>query len=435
MHIGVFTAKDNEARLKELLQTKADVNFELFSYKSIEEVIDAFKKQARFLDGYLFSGYLAYMTIKAQLGNYEKPATYLKLSEADFYKKLTHILLKNKELDLSRVFLDFHVESDEIALAVNKLPEENRPLLAGEEHIYFSEDIYERALSLHEKYHQEGKVDVSFTRFVNLCDKLEEKNVPYYYFDISDETILKTADQLIKEVNVEFLKDNQVICGAIKFRVDEAKIVQRKEQILKSLSDFNANKHYDLIFHEQEDYIEIMTNFLEVEMLTNNFKSCSLLHALQKQFKEPIHIGWGVGKTVAQARINAQVACDYSYNNDTSSTYVMLDEGEMIGPLLGRKAEKDSVVEIFSAEEIIELTNRLNMTRDKLNKIFLVFNNIENEQINSTLFAEKLGLSVRSANRILKEAEEKKLVISEIDSAAGLQGRPRKLYRLNREIL
>lgn len=435
MHIGVFTALDNKARLEKLLSSYEDVTFEFFPYSNVDEVVDSFNRNSRFLDGYLFSGFFSYRLIEQKIGSFDKPVAYLKVSEADFYKRLTKILIENPSIDLSKVFLDFHAESEEITSFLMDLPEGNQPVLAGEEHVYVSDDVYDRALDLHKEMHEQGRVNVSFTRFANIVQSLENNGIKNYYFDITDESIKSFVNDLLNEVNIDLLRDNQIVCGAIKLKVEDEDTRDIQTLNLHSaLLDFNYQEHHELIIHQREDYFEIMTNYLEIESLTNNFSSCSLLHFLQKKFNSSIHIGWGIGKTFTQARVNAQMASDYSYNNELSSTYILKDEETMIGPLVG-KQKSGYVNSIISPLEVTKLMETVDMTRDKINKIFLAFNKVENEHISSSLFAETVGLSVRSANRILKEAEEKKLVISMIDSAAGLQGRPRKLYRLNRDIL
>src|SRR5690625_5649865 len=94
MHIGVFTALDNKERLKKLLETFEDVTFEFFPYEKVEEVTESFEKNARFLDGYLFSGYLSYWLIKDLFGMFDKSVVYLIMYDADFYKKLIYKIVK-----------------------------------------------------------------------------------------------------------------------------------------------------------------------------------------------------------------------------------------------------------------------------------------------------------------------------------------------------
>src|SRR5690625_7515078 len=98
------------------------------------------------------------------------------------------------------------------------------------------------------------------------------------------------------------------------------------------------------------------------------------------------------------------MACEYSYNNNVGSTYIIKNEERMIGPLVGKRhiphATDSSLV---SLAEIEKLTEKLDMTRDKLNKIFLSFNRVENDYISSSLFELTCGLSVSSDNLYFKE--------------------------------
>src|SRR5699024_324473 len=254
---------------------------------------------------------------------------------------------------------------------LQSFPENKRPRIADGEHVYVSGDVYVRALHMHKTLHDEGKVTISFTRLANLVHSLEENEIPYHYFDISDESIHEEVDKLLNEVNIHQLQENQVVCGAVRMKAEDADVSEIQMLNLRSaLLDFNYQENYDLVFREKENYIEIMTNYSEVGSLTNNFTSSTLLHFLQRKFTSSIHIGWVIGKTFTQARINALMACDYSYNNEVSSVYMLKDDNTMIGPLMAmEKSRQDD--QVVSSLEIQKLIDEIDMTRDKVNKIFL----------------------------------------------------------------
>lgn len=435
MIIGVFVPDHSADSFQQLLRTYKNVQFEFYSYQKLEEVINAYEKNAPFLDGYFFSGALSYRIIEEKFGNFDKPVTFLKISEADFYKKLFHIILDNPTLTLSRVFLDFHFESKEIANFVENLPPNQRPLLISNEENILTEDVYERLFDTHEQLYTSGKIDLSFTRFANIVDHLEEKNYPYYYFDISKETIHHTLMNLITEINLNVLKENQIACGYLKINLASDDVKEIKLLNLHSLLlDFNHKHQNQLVIRKVNDVFEITTNYNTIEQLTNNFSACSLLHDISLFIKEPIHIGWGIGKSLIQAQTNAKKACDYSINNHISSTYIAENDNKLIGPLVGGPLENYVDVNLLEKNHLEQLQQKLDMTRDKLHKIILAFTQAGNNQVSSAFFAESLGISIRSANRILKEAEEKGLVIAELDTDSGLQGRPKKIYHLNRDV-
>lgn len=81
------------------------------------------------------------------------------------------------------------------------------------------------------------------------------------------------------------------------------------------------------------------------------------------------------------------------------------------------------------------LKERLNMSNDRIHKVLLAFDQVNLKELTSSDFASLLQISDRSANRILKEAEENGLVTVKDDRESGLQGRPRKFYVLNEGLL
>lgn len=433
MNIGVFVP-NNEAllRLQTLLKTYKNVSFKFYAYESLAELKSMYEKNHQWLDGYFFSGLFSYLVIKQNFGTFNKPVVYVKISEADFYKKMFEIQLHHPEIKLDKVFIDFHLESKKVEQFIAEQPEKNRPFQIKQEDVYITDDSYERIFDIHRQYHESGRVEWSFTRFANITQLLEEKGYQYHYFTISNETIHYTLIKLIDEINMQVLQDNQIVCGYLSLgNVSESEREIKKLNLHSLLLDYTHKHVQQLIVHQSNDNFELVTNYAVLQNITDNFTACSLLHYLSSYFKESVHIGWGSGKTFIQAQTNAKQGWHFSVNNEINSTYIVKDDGVVTGPLLGEKISGNES-HLFSDYQIAEkLLLKLQMTRDKLNKIFLAFYQVDATYITSTQFAEAIGLSVRSANRILKEAEEKGLVIAKFDTESGLQGRPRKLYKLN----
>src|SRR5690625_7320322 len=119
-------------------------------------------------------------------------------------------MMRERDIDLSRVFIDFHAESEAIAEFIQSLPEENRPLIAEDEHVYASDDVYERASKMHKEFHDDGKVDISFTRLANIIQQLDEHEIPYHYFYIYYVTIIEMLDYLFNYFLILILNDYQI---------------------------------------------------------------------------------------------------------------------------------------------------------------------------------------------------------------------------------
>src|SRR5690625_2129332 len=436
MNIGVFVPNYIAKRMKDLLTDYPNVKFRFFVYKELREIKEYYERNLPFLDGVLFSGLLAYMLVEEEFGEFKKPAAYLKLSDADFYKKLFHMTLERPDIDFSKVFIDFHAESKEVQTFIDQFPEHKRPRTIEQSEIYVSEDVYERLLNIHQDYHQSGQVNLSLTRFVNIIDALETDDISYDYFEISNETIHKTLFDLINEVNLHLLKDKQIVCGQLTLgQIPESIREIRFLNVHSLLLDYNKQINHQLQIREGTDDFTIITTYASLQNLTNDFTSCSILEHLEEFIQEPIHIGWSIGKTFIQAQTNAKKACDYSIHNQVSSTYIIENNESFIGPLIAPLLTKDESAEPYNQALFERLEASVNMTKDHIHKILLAFKLLNSEQIASAEFAEIIGITVRSANRILKRAEEEKLVLSTVDTVSGLQGRPRKLYQLNHNLL
>lgn len=436
MIIGVFVPNDSLKHLQTLLDPYKNITFEFFSYEYLDEVKELYQKNTNYLDGYFFSGLLSYTVIRESFGEFDKPVTYLKISEADFYKKLFEIKMNYPDFELNKVFIDFHVENKKIEDFIKSLSTNQRPLTLREEDIFITDDAYERIFTFHSRLHETNKIDWSFTRFANILDLLRNNNYKFHYFEISNETVHHTLMNLINEINLHVLQENQIVCGYLTINNVTEEIKEIKLLNLHSLLlNYNYKNANQLVIKKENGGFELITNHSALQSMTNDLSSCSLLHYLSSYFEESIHIGWGIGKTFIQAQLNAKQACDYSINNQLSNTFIVKGDNTIIGPLIGIENKENSPNILANTEKLEKLQTSLHMTRDKLNKILLAFYKFDQSQITSSQFAEAIGLSIRSANRILKEAEEKSLVIAEDDTQSGLQGRPRKIYRLNRNLL
>src|SRR5690625_4622319 len=112
MNIGVFVPNHIADRMKHLLEEYPQVKFHFYVYEELNEIKQFYERNIHFLDGVLFSGLLAHMLVEDTFGAFDKPAAYLKLSDADFYKQLFRHTFKHRDIDFSKVFIDFNAESE-----------------------------------------------------------------------------------------------------------------------------------------------------------------------------------------------------------------------------------------------------------------------------------------------------------------------------------
>ena len=435
MNIGIFLPNLHSERVKSCLAHIKTIQFHYYTYDTLDKLSKQFQKNKHKVDAYLFSGRLSYVHVKGCEKTFEKPVAYLKLSDADFFKQLFLFSLAHPSLDLSRVVIDFAEESEMIKKFIDELPESQKPYALSAPQA-FRDTVYEEGFKLHQQLHKEKQVDMSFTRLLNILPSLQAEEIPYHYFEIPNESIIRQTENLIETVNMQLLKDNQIVSGFLTFQVKDHALIESKALLIHSLLlEYNHLSNQSLVIDRVNHHFELTTNLRSLKEITHSFSKCALISFLTKDNDLIIHIGWGIGTTFKNAELHAQRALELSEDNLISSTFIYQKNGQVIGPLRGTENNDSIVQEWITNSALPEIKGHVNLPESQFNKVILAFNQAGTAQLTSAEFAELLQISVRSANRILKEAEANQLVHAAFEKSSGVQGRPRKIYRLNEGLL
>lgn len=345
------------------------------------------------------------------------------------------MVIDHPSMDLKKVLIDFHLENEKIAAYLQAMPADIRPELLDEREVTVNDNIYERIFMKHKALHDNGLIDWSFTRFANLAARFDQEGYPYVYFDIARERVHEALIDLTTEIRLMKMKENRIVLGCLKLGLqDEEKLEMRALHVQSLLLEYAMTMQNRLVIRKNGKVFEITTDYKTLLDVTDHFKGCALIRHLSGYIDEQVSLGWGIGSSIIQARANSSEACAFAGNHPASATYIKEHEGQIIGPLLpGSHGMDVNQPAYYHPEKVNELQERFEMTRDKVNKVIVAFERIGERQVSSEAFAEALNLTVRSANRILKEAAEKGFVSVVVDTDSGLQGRPKKRYELNRE--
>ena len=431
MKIGVFVPVEQRERIETMLvqQHKDTATFYFYPYYEVEEVAAQFLAVQQMVDGLLFSGYVSYKTVVQSQLDISVPYRYFQLSAEDFYKQLLEIVIENRRFELQHTVLDFAAESKKIQEWIEALPIAHRPYLLEKDENDFGDNVYEEVFQFHTDMIQSKRAKYVFTRFANIIPMLEKANIPYVYFEISTETLRNIVHDLFAQIEHEHLRNNQIVYGYVKIKPSNKQKKRIEElKIHAALLEFQMEQYPQLFVRDALEGFELNTTYETLVSLTNHFNACALLNELVKQRGE-IHIGWGVGRTISEAQMNAKNALDYSLHNDFSSTYIQHEE-ELIGPLLYKETTLHSN-ELLRQSEQWQKDDRL--TRDQLNKVLYAFSTVDYTKLTSQQFATALNVTVRTANRILKSAVEVNLV--RVEEEKGKVGRPANVYYFNAHYL
>ncbi|WP_423800619.1 transcriptional regulator [Neobacillus sp. SAB-20_R2A] len=426
--IGVITTPYSLGRIKKIepmIREQCELIF--IPYRKISEIKELYEHYQPFCDGFVCSGELGYKILSKNTAHFSTPTFYLDIPEGDFYKHLFTISNANKDLNFSRVFIDFISEENGFMGLQKVLKEEEFPYTHDLEVL---EDIYERTFEKHLTLWKQGKTDLSITRMSNVVSRLEESGIPHIFIFPSIESILEQMKQIINEVQLARLMDNQLAIGIITIEGQETMSDLDFKQILlhKALMEYNDQYKILSAIQKKHDCFEIITSYGELKELTNQFTQCSVLEYLNKTLSFNTYIGWGAGSSLYQAKTSAENANKEAQLHGISCAFVITDNQEIVGPL----GEEHCIQIINTVEPQLEqLSEKLEISTLQIKKIMAVIAKNMTDELTADELAFHLKITLRQANRILNKLEEKGIAKISHKKQEKLRGRPKKVYKLN----
>lgn len=431
IRLGAIIAQHS---LKELATVPARVaeNCEvvLLPYHRLPETVELYRTNEQLVDGFVLTE-LAYWYLTEQWGSFPAPTYTFQISEHEFYKKLFQLSLQRRDLDFSRVYIDFLSAQNGYLGIRDVLPEEAWPITVSSFRI--SDRIHEEVLHEHLRLWEAGKIDMSLTRMSNIVEELTERGIPHLYLFPSPDSVVQQFEYIISELSAVKMAESRIAIGHVTMgEMDTAKEnlnewELRQMLLHKSLLEFSTEQKVPFIIQKSPASFEIISSFKDLKALTENLTQCLLLSYLEKTLPFPVHIGWGVGNSMYKARLNAQSANSMFASSKTMGTFVITDSDQIIGPL----GDESCLTYRNRVNEFVQRkSEETDLSTLQLQKIMAVLAKTERNEVTAEELAFHLGITVRSANRMLNQLEEKGVATILYKKQEKLRGRPKKIYQI-----
>ncbi|MGX9134746.1 transcriptional regulator [Rummeliibacillus sp. JY-2-4R] len=422
--LGVITAQHSINSIKKiepLLEGQCSITY--IPYKKIDEITLLYKNNHLFFDGILFSGSMGYTIAKQDLKEFETPTYFLDITEGDFYKQLFVISNSNKTIKFSRVCMDLFNTENNYQSLYEVLPEDEFPQLIE---LTFNNDLYEDAFSKYLCLWKEKRIDLVVTRISNIVNLLKDAGIPTVFIFPSTESLLEQVKNIANELQITNLLDQQDAIGVVS--IDKNNDELNNIKLHKALLEYNDLHHELSAIVKKDDNFQVITSQADLKMLTNDYQSCGLLEYLTDVLSLQVHIGWGIGTTFYQASSNAYTAHAQAVSTNSSCSYVITNNDEIIGPL-----GEDTCLQFTNKidTQLQNLSESIGISTMQIQKILALLQKLQTDEITAEDLAYQLGVSVRQANRILKKMEDKKVAMVTFKKSEKLRGRPKKQYKID----
>jgi hypothetical protein len=359
------------------------------------------------VDCFILSGKMLYYSLMTSRSDLIKPAYGLDDQKGDLKDVLVKLLFSRRDMDFSRVFVDFATEQNDFLGLRELIPPAQWPYfgLYSEKSFENVEDIEHYCLELtqrHIELHRSGKIDLSLTRFGLAAKELEANGVPYIYVYPSKEYTVNFFLQIANAFNSRKTQDNTLGCMAIDLE-GEPQAGELLPALNDLLSAYVRKYAYDITLQQDGRKIIIFTRYRDLSRMT---------------------LGLGTGSNFYQAKLNAIKAAEISGSRSGAVFYI--NEADIVvGPLSPKgKAELHGV----PSKELLDWSRKLSVDHLNLQKIIAYTKIKQSTRISAFELAGFLNITMRSASRLLNKLEEGGGAQSYSENLKGGRGRPKKYY-------
>ena len=429
IRIGIIGPQDSVEKIMEvakLFDTVADFVTEIYNdYSDLEQLTLQIQKKC---DVLLFSGEAPY-SVALNKGILEKPTVFIPREGTSFYRTIWEV--HRNQSNFKRLSSD--VVSAEV---VEEAMEELGIPYDETYHINYNFGIdYNALIEYHKDLWDSGTIDAAITGFTGVYEALKVLGVSVYKVYPTKSLIRESIDRAILLGQVKKEKDAQMAIQVVKLRISDENassaytFMLMRNHLEKVLIQYTQQNFGALFPFGRDEYL-IFTNRGAIENIAEIFEmqfnqfSNSVQHLI-------VASGIGFGHTVYDAEMNARNALSYAMQKKHHCIYLKDEKGILTGPFTS-EANKWLSYNLMSGKDsaISEISEKSNLSPTYISKLQGLIHKINRKVVDVNTVANYLGISPRSARRILTNLVESGYAQIDYSESKAQTGRPRKMYTL-----
>ncbi|MCC7160862.1 MAG: hypothetical protein IT331_00060 [Anaerolineae bacterium] len=310
-----------------------------------------------------------------------------------------------------------------------------------------ADDVYVKELSIpakaddlaafHTSLWKEGKIYAAITCLRSVYLRLKTDGLPVFRVLVTNSAIrttLKLAQAQAEQLRYKGTQIAVQICEIDNF----------DDPIKRSNSGYEGKRVRLALQRVLNDYSEriwasvpstggpqftIYTTRGILEATTDFFQCDPLLEEIRREMSVTVSIGTGLGPTAFHAEANARQTVERAKAAGGNCSFVMTDDGRLIGPLEGHPSLEAVITERDSG--LTESAKRAGMSIETLSRIMSLLQSLGRETITAVELAQALRIAPRGARRMLLRLEQARMAQVFGEEQPLPSGRPRRVYRVH----
>lgn len=419
--------------LDALARIQLDCDTTVVPYQNFQNIGDVYAQYAPHADAVLVSGASAKRAIELAHPRINKPIVSFQIGSDAFYRDILFLLSTNRQIDLSRVAVDFLLPLDIGYSVADFLAMDDtdsiHPLIRnwlntiGTREVGGAEScIMTRILELWQK----KEIDLVICQYSSLVPALDALGIPNRCPFLSDNQLRSLIRKIEGQLVIKQMQDN--LPAIIRFcsQKQNALSPEERRELRAALGSFIKDNLVDCMEKDNETDFMLITSMKTVRVLTDDFQVCQLSAYLRTRITFPLVVCYGIGTTIVQALTNSQTALRESRLSGGSHLVDM--NGNIIGPM---DSENNTVVSPESTINVGVLAKRCSLSALTVQKLINSVHAANSDKITTLELAQRFDITVRNANRILINLVKGGVAVPVYTLSSHSRGRPVQVYALD----
>ncbi len=410
--------------------------------KDLNALREAFLTTEKDYDGFLTSGLFSDRVIALLSTRKDAPREYFNTTVESYYRYLLEKTVSEPDLSLSQIRLDLMGEQDDLKEIVfhnrlEQMMQDEIRLVNGfseEETIAYEQEMVGR----HRRCLEAGKVRFFVTRSVVAKRLFEEWGAPYHFLDMTGNEVLYKMNLLKKAMELRTMEKG--LTAIIYFDMGQAPGGARGEEerlrFQQAVYRYSQMTGYNLILKPVQMDFEVFTDAQTVQQMTNSFTQSPLYDYLRKEVRFKGGMGYGIGISLQQARENAYEAAALSARRAAEGefrSYLINSQNSIILLKNWPSRRAEPAYSAISSDYVERVATRCRLSSENVLKVLEFSQSSGNQDLTSEMLTSRLGVSLRTANKILSHLQEGDAAEIVGQKRLGQKGRPVNIYRLKLE--
>lgn len=413
------------------VQEYPEINITYAAYSNEGEVVDIVKKLQKDHDVLLFAGSLPYDIAKENL-TINKPMLYIKFEGTALYRVLFHLSQEGK-YDFNAGTVNVSIDNmqqieieecfEELEITLNKLFLYEKRL----------EQDMDKLINYHIDLWQTKQIDVAITCVGSVFSQLQKRGVPAARIRPTRVAIRSSFQQAILEYKNTVQNESQIAVGLLSLnnmqeeeQLTEYQMQRRMIALQNILVDYGEESQ-SIIKWPEGNEVKFITTRGALQFDNNGSNEWKLLNEIFSKTEVKASLGIGIGRTANEAEIHAREALTKTLKTESSCFVVDMD-GTVRGPI-GNPMELTYSIRNVD-EETLQMAKNANVGSATINRIVSFLEVYGKNAVTTVELANGLGITPRSARRILSKLEEVNLAKVTGEEQPINRGRPRQIYTL-----